>query len=274
LTKRFDWYLIAALVLFLVDVGGLTAWEVRARIKADTSAYFDLLNYNQPQAVPSAPIPGRFIAHAGGALNGLPYTNSLQALDQHYAAGFRLFELDFEWTSDGHLVLVHDWSLSSHQFGVPEHVFSYNEFIHAHPLDGYHQLAFEELHTWLLAHLDASIVTDTKGSNQRFVSYLTANAADINSQFILQIYRLSELQAARNFHPRAVWLTQYKVLYPVWALVRARGIDALVVPLDLYTREPSLQSVRAIPLYVHAVRAQAAPDVLLQWPNIYGVYVD
>ncbi len=274
MSKRFDWYLFTALVLFLVDVCGLTAWEFRARIKTNTSAYVDLLKYNPPAAAPPAPIPGRFIAHAGGALNGIPYTSSLQALDQHYAAGFRLFELDFDWTSDSHLVLVHDWILASHQFGVPEHVFSYDEFLHGHRLDGYHQLTFEELHTWLLGHPDASIITDTKGSNQRFLSYLSANAADIHSQFILQIYRLSELQAARNFHPRAVWLTQYKFFYPVWALVRARGIDALVVPLDLYTREPALQSLRAIPIYVHTVRAESAPAVLLRWPHIYGVYVD
>lgn len=273
MSKRFDWYLIAALVLFLVDVGGLTAWEFRARIKANTSACVDLLKYNPPAASP-AHIPGRLIAHAGGALNGLPYTNSLQALDQHYAAGFRLFELDFEWTSDGRLVLVHDWILASHQFGVPEHVFSYDEFIHDHRRDGSHQLTFEELHAWLLAHPDASVVTDTKASNQRLIQYLSANAVDVHAQFIVQIYRLSELQAARNFHPRAVWLAQYKFFYPVWALVRARGVDAFVVPIDLYTREPALQSRRGIPIYVHTVRAQAGTDVLSRWPNIYGVYVD
>ncbi len=274
LSRRFDGRLIAAFAVFLLAIGGLTACEFRARVRASLSAYFDLLRYNPTAAAPPIRIPGRFIAHAGGALDGLAYTNSLEALDQHYAAGFRLFELDFEWTSDGHLVLVHDWLLASKQFGVRDHVFSHNEFIHAHPLDGFHQLTFEELHAWLLAHPDASIITDTKGSNPRFIRYLSANAADIHAQFILQIYQLSELQDARNFHPRAVWLTEYKFFYPAWALVRARGIDALVVPIDLYTREPSLQSVRGIPVYVHTVHAGAGPGLLARWPQICGVYVD
>ncbi len=35
-----------------------------------------------------------FIAHAGGAIDGYTYTNSLEALNSSYAAGCRLFEKD------------------------------------------------------------------------------------------------------------------------------------------------------------------------------------
>ena len=49
------------------------------------------------------------IAHAGGQFNGATYTNSLEALDRNYGAGFRAFEIDLSFTSDGELVCLHDW---------------------------------------------------------------------------------------------------------------------------------------------------------------------
>ena len=49
------------------------------------------------------------IAHAGGGINGINYSNSIEALNHNYAKGFRYFEMDFSWTSDNKLVCLHDW---------------------------------------------------------------------------------------------------------------------------------------------------------------------
>ncbi len=43
---------------------------------------------------------------------GLIYTISRQALDENYAKGFRVFEIDFNYTQSGELVCVHDWGHS------------------------------------------------------------------------------------------------------------------------------------------------------------------
>ena len=51
----------------------------------------------------------RFIAHAGGAIEGQTYTNTKEALERANGNGFRLIELDFSQTADGILVAVHDW---------------------------------------------------------------------------------------------------------------------------------------------------------------------
>jgi hypothetical protein len=109
---------------------------------------------------------------------------------------------------------VHDWQQASSLFGTSQQVFAYNEFRNRRRLDGLHQMTFDDLHAWLLAHPDAFVVTDTKASNLLLLDYLRANARDIAPQLILQIYRLSELQAARQFHPRAVWLAIYQSSYP------------------------------------------------------------
>ena len=53
-----------------------------------------------------------FIAHASGGINGLTYLNSLETLNYNYELGHRYFEVDFSWTQDDELVLIHDWKLS------------------------------------------------------------------------------------------------------------------------------------------------------------------
>lgn len=54
----------------------------------------------------------RLIAHAGGTVRekeyNTKYTNSLEALRQNYNLGHRLFEMDFNLTSDKKLAAVHD----------------------------------------------------------------------------------------------------------------------------------------------------------------------
>ncbi|MEM1160411.1 MAG: hypothetical protein AAGJ28_05720, partial [Pseudomonadota bacterium] len=46
------------------------------------------------------------ITHAGGLLNEVPYTNSLEALRANYAAGRRVFEVDLIETADGQTILA------------------------------------------------------------------------------------------------------------------------------------------------------------------------
>ena len=57
----------------------------------------------------ATPIPP-LIIHAGGRIDGVTGTNSLEALEETYAVGGRAIEIDFDWTSDGHLVCIHDFT--------------------------------------------------------------------------------------------------------------------------------------------------------------------
>lgn len=59
------------------------------------------------------------IVHAGGELWGVDSegtfrsffgSNSLEGLENCVANGYNAIELDFNFTSDGHLVCIHDWS--------------------------------------------------------------------------------------------------------------------------------------------------------------------
>lgn len=62
------------------------------------------------------------IAHAGGTYREKAYntfyTNSLEALQQNYSLGHRVFEIDFYLTSDGKMAAVHDWDQFGNMNGV------------------------------------------------------------------------------------------------------------------------------------------------------------
>lgn len=264
----------AILLLILAPIGAVLCRPLRTQIKGNVLAFYDLWRFGHNSFSAAPPVAYRLVAHAGGAFHGLTYTNSKEALDENYRKGFRVFELDFEWTSDNHLVLVHDWEHSSSLSGQRPHVFTYAEFLSSTRRDGLHQLTFEGLVSWLRSHPDAFVVTDTKASNDRLLTFLRVHGKEVLPQLIIQIYRLSELRSARELAPRAVWLTVYKSSYPRWALARISGVDAFVIPVDRYEAyfEPNL--MRRTPFYVHSVAAENVGQTLKRLPGIFGIYVD
>lgn len=51
----------------------------------------------------------RYIAHAGGMIDGISYTNSLEAVQNAIGEGIKFIELDLALTADGEVVCLHDW---------------------------------------------------------------------------------------------------------------------------------------------------------------------
>lgn len=103
----------------------------------------------------------RFIAHAGGEIDGHKYTNSLEAMDYHYNKGFRLFELDIIKTSDEVYVAAHDWNhwqkLTGFEGELPPTRDGFNSHL---LLDKYTPLDLEKINRWFEQHPDAILVTD------------------------------------------------------------------------------------------------------------------
>jgi len=266
---------VFALCLGCVSLGSVFAARCNhISIRGNLIALSDLFSRTDSIATPFGPVEARLVAHAGGAVAGKIYTNSREALDQHYALGFRVFELDFDWTSDGKLVLVHDWERTSLQFCVAPHVFSDAEYTGRKRCDGLTQMTFDDLYQWLHRHADALVVTDTKGSNERLLSEIHDRWPDIAPQLIVQIYRGSELGGARKIKPRAVWFTVYKTSYPAWALKQVKGVDAIVIPIAQYRQyyDPALMA--RLRCYVHPVASDQAVQTIQSLPGIYGAYVD
>lgn len=111
----------------------------------------------------------RYIAHAGGEVDGLKYTNSLEALNYNYAQGFRLFELDISETADGHFVATHDWDYwkkeTNYQGEIPV---SLSEFKKHKIINKYTTLDMSAINRWFSEHLDAILVTDKINLPKKF----------------------------------------------------------------------------------------------------------
>jgi glycerophosphoryl diester phosphodiesterase len=217
------------------------------------------------------------VAHAGGSIKGETYTNSREAMDYNYALGFRRFELDFEWTLDGHLVAVHDWGSTCRAFGITQKTLSYNDFIRLKRLDGLHQMTFWAVLNWLSKHSDAAVVTDTKSDNRKLVAYLATHSGTLIDQFIIQIYSINELSVSRRASPRAVWLTNYKANYTYKQLLGfAEGarVDAIVVPIGTLSKVEQEELGRKCHLYEHSIPRAAAETHFTENLGVFGYYVD
>lgn len=104
----------------------------------------------------------RFIAHAGGKIDGKAYTDSLEALNYSYKKGFRMFELDIIKTSDNVFVAAHDWkhwkNITNNQNfeGIPT-----REEFKKHKIYGkYTPMDINDINKWFREHKDAILVTD------------------------------------------------------------------------------------------------------------------
>jgi glycerophosphoryl diester phosphodiesterase len=103
------------------------------------------------------------IAHAMGAIDGDIYTNSLDAFEYNYSRGYRVFEVDLSWTSDGELVLWHNWSLNRINSSFPKgYVPTLAEFESARIYGKYTSLTYEDLLGLMEGYPDVTIVLDTK----------------------------------------------------------------------------------------------------------------
>ena len=131
-------------------------------ISLDTYTYSDKKNEYFPKiSYDFEPSNDRYIAHAGGEVKGIKSTNSKQALDENYANGFRLFELDIITTSDGKMVAAHDWGMWSrftdYKGSLPP---SHATFMERKIYGDYTTLDMDGINAWFAAHPDAILITD------------------------------------------------------------------------------------------------------------------
>lgn len=103
------------------------------------------------------------IAHAGGAIDGYVYTNSLEALEQAVDNGYKYIEFDFRFTSDSVLVAAHTWSDFNRMTGNAQWGDSVPSLAHftAQKIHGrYTPLTAEMINAFFMKHGGIYLVTD------------------------------------------------------------------------------------------------------------------
>lgn len=217
------------------------------------------------------------VAHAGGGIGGRTYTNSLEALDYNYRKGFRLFEIDLEWTSDGQLVLVHAWSEETRFPRGGDGPVSLDDFLAAAKDSGLTRLDMDGLAGWMTGHPDAYVVTDVKRDNIAGLRLIWDSYPAIRNNIIPQIYFFTEYARARAIGYDAIILTLYAAGYPdgpVIAFAARHPLAAVTIPVQRgYSPLPVRLARAGIPVFVHTVNDLDA----LHGLRVYGaraVYTD
>ncbi|WP_412507724.1 hypothetical protein [Roseovarius sp. SYSU LYC5161] len=222
------------------------------------------------------------IAHAGGAVKDLPYTNSWEAIRDSHASGRRVFELDFQQLADGSLVVAHDFDEFDR---VPANRIA---FLEAEQSAGLTRLDFQMLAEWLESRPGVVLTTDTKlpltpevlieAFETRFAS------ADIAERIGFHVYSLSELEKLGGMWP------DYRFLLSLYrhdtvdenaliAALKKYKPAAVALSLDrFFSLMPQLRShFPAMPIYTHgSPRKINSPRLhaCLQFLGASGFYLD
>jgi len=200
------------------------------------------------------------IAHAGGQIGNTTYTNSIDALNVNYDTGFRIFEMDFSFTSDQQLVCLHDWEESfERSFGrrrqAPVTLLEFEQLVRDR--SEYNKCTLASLMQWFSAHPQAILVTDVKERNLDALAVISSSYPQFIDRVIPQIYQPDEYSVARDLgYKRIIW-TLY--LYPGSAstvLRNAQTMDLWAITMDTNRADQrlglDLDSI-AMPSYVHTI---------------------
>lgn len=222
------------------------------------------------------------VAHAGGGLGKMTYTNSYQALDSNIGKGFEYFEIDFVFTSDGHLVCLHDWGENferSFDYAIGQSpTFDEFERIVAEN-DRFTNCTLKGLADWMSENPSAYIVTDIRDDNIRALKLIRKILPHSATRVIPQIYRAENFQAVRDMGFEQIIWTLYRlqvddnqVLYSIRNWKHPFAITMPKKRAESYL--PTLLKAWGIPTYVFTVNSPGEAEKFFNELGIAEIYTD
>jgi glycerophosphoryl diester phosphodiesterase len=220
------------------------------------------------------------IAHAGGGYEGVPYTNSIDALNGSYQNGFRYMEIDFSWTSDGQLVCIHDWDKTYKKiFGEKTKKAlsfeAFNQMVENHP--SYRPCNLDSLATWLSNKPNVKIITDIKYDNLKGIELIGNKYPSMKAQLIPQFYQPEEYQILKDMG--------FKQL--IWILYQYKGSKSSVVQLSqemellavsMRARQAKSRTLQKLltnhRIFVYTINKTKDINKLAEKYNVSGFYTD
>ncbi|WP_343078839.1 sulfatase-like hydrolase/transferase [Ostreiculturibacter nitratireducens] len=177
------------------------------------------------------------VAHAGGAYEGMTYTNTLEALDAN-VAHYDLFEIDLSSTSDGELVCIHDWEDKFEAtFGfLPSErpdLATFEDLVRDRGSP--RNCTLSSLADWMRRYPDKRIVTDTKEDVVPALRLIAESFPDLLPNFVVQIYQPEEYAPVRALGYDDVIWTLYRYEGSdddVLAALRRMDLFALAMPVE------------------------------------------
>lgn len=144
------------------------------------------------------------------------YTNSKEAIISHYETGFRLFEVDLDFTVYLTPVLCHDWNIFCSMTGLTSTDVTLEQFKNAIIYDLYTPTTLEDLVELMIQYDDMYIDIDSKERSPSvwipaLVSYCELNdALDVLDRIIVEFYNEENYEEIDSlYHFKNYFYTDY-----------------------------------------------------------------
>lgn len=221
----------------------------------------------------------RYIAHAGGIIGGVKYTNSKEALDYSYDQGFRLFELDIIETSDGALVAAHDWRHWTKETNyLGEVPVTRKEFMKHKVRGTYTPMDMESINKWFEEHPDAILVTDKINDPLKF----SEQFAD-RKRLVMELFSLQAVEKALEIGVTP--MVSFEVIGQIKGdvisyLINNKIENIAMTRRAIGTQKNLLKKFREnnIKVFVYQVNFEPGRDEEYVYTNelgvVYGMYAD
>ncbi len=234
-----------------------------------------------------------YVVHAGGELWGIDAdgvyrsffgSNSAEGLMRcaEVFEGRGAVELDFNFTSDGELVCIHDWSpeyIEGVEAGVP---LSYDEFIGSRIFWNFTPIDLGDVKRFLDSYPEIYIVTDIKTDNLAGAEKIAEACPEYLDRFIIQIYGESEYDGIRALGFDNVIYTLYMLPWEektdteaLSEFAEGHPLVGFTFPAELCDIDGFLEGMLSsgVPLYVHTVNDKSEQKKYLKL-GISGIYTD
>ena len=222
----------------------------------------------------------RFIAHAGGKIDGRVYTNSREALDNSYSNGFRLFELDILQTSDNVFVAAHDWEhwakIAGYEGQLPP---DSQKFAALKIFRRYTPLTMDDINGWFREHSDAILVTDKINTPVKFAGKFVDK-----SRLMMELFNWDAVEMAANENIRSAmpngWILNEIKGDKVAYLKRLGITDMSVSRQTLKNQKELIEQIVSAGIHIYAFNANHNEDtdevymVCNERGYFYGIYAD
>lgn len=128
------------------------------------------------------------IATAGAPDKNLIGTNSLEALNASYDAGYRNLEINICWTEDKEAILLNSWTELSKYFDTYQSKeITLEAFHNLNMKNGLTSMDFLDLIAWVKKHPDVTIYAQAERSQDYFMKCMESYAGSIMDQFVAEV---------------------------------------------------------------------------------------
>lgn len=280
--------LLGILFCFLKYPEEIVDAKARLYAKMETEKSKTAVKFGNPEDYQSMEHTGtewyqdtKLIYHAAGGIDGLDYSNSREAMELTLENGNRVVEVDFSYTSDGHLVCVRKWGDIA-ESGEP---LTMADYLAMKIYGKYSPMTAEMVVDYMRRYPDLYIVIDYKADDyQRAIQDLVAISgqdSDVAERFIIQLYDRGDKEKALEAYPfpdENFLFTAYKygsdLFEEILQICYDENVRVVTVPFEDWDQEKiDLLLSKNFVIYEHTVNR---PDHMQRSMarGVHGIYTD